>query len=36
VAAVPGVPRAVGAGETEPNKGTIGISLRGVIRTYGS
>jgi hypothetical protein len=36
VAAVPGVPRAIAVGQTQPNKGTIGVNLRGVILSYGS
>ena len=36
VAAVPGLPRAIGVGETQPNKGTVGLNLRGVILTYGT
>jgi hypothetical protein len=36
VAAVPGVPRAIGVGATYPNSGVIGVHPRAVILAYGS
>jgi hypothetical protein len=35
VAAVPGVPQAIAVGETQPNKGIVGVNLRAVILAYG-